>query len=473
MQWRVEDILKATGGRLACGPLTSLFSGVVIDSRTIASDQLFVAICGEHHDGHSFVSQVLDHGVKGVMIQSDHTIETQYRSWCAAGTTCIVVADTTLALGALAAFQRRQFAIPVVAITGSNGKTTTRRMTEQVLAQRFRTLATQGNFNNEIGLPLTLFKLTADHQAAVLELGMNHFGEMNRLGAICQPTIAVITNVAAAHLEYVGSLEGVARAKGELIRHIHASGTLVLNQDDPQVAALADQAQCRVLFYGTAADAAVRAENIRTDPAGIVFDLVLPIGQTRVALHTPGRFMVLNALAAACAGYLAGVDIDGIKQGLEGFQAVQGRLNLLQTDQGVHIIDDTYNANPGSMVVAFDTLTNLKQDAPAYIALGDMLELGNQASVLHSVVGEKAAAVGPLKLYAFGNYAQDVAAGAQRAGLPSERIFVGTQEAIAADLRKHLKSGDWLLVKGSRGMAMETVVAEVIGERGEKKQNDK
>ena len=183
--------------------------------------------------------------------------------------------------------------------------------------------------------------------------------------------------------------------------------------------------------------------------------------------------MVLNALAAACAGYLAGVDIDGIKQGLEGFQAVKGRLNLFQNDQGVHIIDDTYNANPGSMSVAFDTLTNLKQDAPAYIALGDMLELGNQASVLHSVVGEKAAAVGPLKLYAFGNYAQDVAAGAQRAGLPLERIFVGTKEAIAADLRKHLKSGDWLLVKGSRGMAMETVVADVVGERGEKKQNDK
>jgi UDP-N-acetylmuramoyl-tripeptide--D-alanyl-D-alanine ligase len=461
MQWRNEDILKATGGRLVCGPATARFAGVGIDSRVIAADRLFAAICGERHDGHTFVPRVLAKGVQGVLVQEDHLQETLLEKVRASGAVCIAVTDTTRALGALAAFQRSCFAIPVVAITGSNGKTTTRRMAEQVLAQRFNTLATQGNLNNEIGLPLTLFNLGPAHQAAVLELGMNHFGEMDRLGAICRPTVGVITNVAAAHLEFLGSLEGVARAKGEIIPHIDAGGTLVLNQDDPHVAALSALARSRVLFFGTGVLAEVRAEDVRATADGVAFTLCLPDAKARVSLRTPGRFMVPNALAAAAAGHLVGLTVDQIRQGLEGFEGVKGRLDLIRSKQGVHIIDDTYNANPGSMQAAFDTLVMLKKDAPAYIVLGDMLELGDQSAELHARVGEQAALAGPLKLYAFGPHAGDVAAGALRGGLPPERMFTGTKEAIAADLLDCLKPGDWLLVKGSRGMAMETVVEAV------------
>ena len=461
----MDDILLATGGRRIGGSGAALFEGVGIDSRAIAADQLFVAICGERHDGHTFIPQVLADGGRGVVIQEDHAQGALLDTILASGAAGIAVADTTRALGALALYQRLQSGIPVVAVTGSNGKTTTRRMTEQVLQQRYKTLATRGNFNNEIGLPLTLFNLSPEHQAAVLELGMNHFGEMDRLGAICRPTIGLITNVAAAHLEFLESLEGVARAKGELIRHVAKDGAVALNQDDPHVAALADQADCRVLFYGTGPRAEVRAQGITAAAEGVSFDITLPTGNTRINLRTPGHFMVLNALAAAAAGHLAGLDIAEIRRGLEGFEAVKGRLSLMQTSRGIHLIDDTYNANPGSMQAAFDTLAALKKDAPAYIALGDMLELGGQSAFLHAMVGEQAARTKPLKLYAFGPHAEDVTAGALRGGLSLGQLFTGTKEEIAADLLERLEPGDWLLVKGSRGMAMETIVEAVA--RGE------
>ncbi len=203
MDWTIDEILQATNGQLLYGSADVRFKGVAIDSRTIRADQLFVAIRGERHDGHGFIDQVLARGIKGVVVCDSGPVLAHDR-WQSVGAACIAVADTTRALGALAAYQRRQAHIPVVAITGSNGKTSTRQMTELVMRRRYNTLSTQGNFNNEIGLPLTLFNLTAEHQAAVLEIGMNHPGEISRLGAICQPTIGVITNVGPAHLEFLG-----------------------------------------------------------------------------------------------------------------------------------------------------------------------------------------------------------------------------------------------------------------------------
>jgi UDP-N-acetylmuramoyl-tripeptide--D-alanyl-D-alanine ligase len=461
MHWTLDQIMEATKGRLVAGPPGLAFEGVGIDSRTIRPEQLFVAIRGEHHDGHTFIDQVSARGVKGFVVAENALAGLHRERRPARDAAFIAVADTTRALGDLAAFQRARASIPVVAITGSNGKTTTRRMTARVMEQRFNTLTARGNFNNEIGLPLTLFDLTPAHQVAVLELGMNHPGEITRLGAICRPTIGVITTVGPAHLEFLGSLQGVARAKGELIAQVDPAGTVVLNRDDPLVAALAQGCGCRVLFFGTTDAARVHAQNIREDLQGVAFDLVLPSERVAVQLRTPGRFMGTSALAAAAAGHLAGVPARQIKAGLEAFRPDKGRLHVVTTPRGVSIIDDTYNANPASMAAAFDTLTALRKAAPGIIVMGEMLELGEQAEALHRQTGARAAACGADRLYACGRYAHAVRQGAQEAGMAGAKVFTGTKEAIVGDLTAHLAPGHWLLVKGSRGAAMETVVAAI------------
>jgi UDP-N-acetylmuramoyl-tripeptide--D-alanyl-D-alanine ligase len=462
MRWTIDQIIEATSGRLISGPPDLTYSGVGIDSRSIPGDALFVAIRGEKHDGHTFIDQVVRNGVKGLVVAEDALAGLDPGQWSTQGVAAIAVADTTRALGALAAFQRNRARIPVVAITGSNGKTTTRRMTALVMGRRFNTLATQGNLNNEIGLPLTLFNLEPDHQVAVLELGMNHPGEMSRLGAICRPTIGMITTVGPSHLEFLGSLEGVAQAKGELIARIDPQGTAVLNRDDPLVTALADGCDRQVLFFGTTPDAQVQARNIREAAHGIAFDLFLPSSQTvDIQLRTPGRFMVANALAAAAAGFLVGVPALEIKAGLESFVPDKGRLHLVPTPAGVNLIDDTYNANPASMAAAFDTLAALRKEQPGFIVMGDMLELGDQAEALHRSTGKLAAASGAARLYVHGRYADAVRQGALMAGMAATDIFTGAKADIVADLTARLAPGHWVLVKGSRGMAMETVVQQI------------
>lgn len=461
MQWTIDHILSATNGALLYAPPEASFTGVGIDSRTVGTDQLFVAIRGERHDGHTFVSQVVAAGGRGLVIESGSGTPFQHDRWRELGVACIEVKDTTRALGALAAFQRQRETIPVVAITGSNGKTSTRQMAALVVGRRYNALTTRGNFNNEIGLPLTLFQLSPAHEAAVLELGMNHCGEIRRLGAICRPTVGVITNVGPAHLEFLGTLEGVARAKGELIPQIDPAGTVILNRDDPYVAPLADAAGCNVIFFGSDPGAQVRAEAIAETDRGVDFDLVLPNARRAIALKTPGRFMVANALAAAAVGHVLGLEAEEIKAGLEAFQPVEGRLKVVQTARGVTIIDDTYNANPDSMAAAFDTLASLRKGRAGVIVLGDMFELGDAAERLHRDVGRRAAQTGPTRLYACGEFARAVAEGARSAGMDAACIVTEEKEAIAADLTERLTAGDWLLVKGSRGMAMETVVAAV------------
>lgn len=459
MRWTIDDIVQATAGRLLYGPAEATFDGVGIDSRAIAAGQLFVAIRGERHDGHAFVDQVIAGGVRGVLVAADAQLD--HDRFRGQGAVCVAAADTTRALGALAAFQRSRADIPVVGITGSNGKTTTRQMAALVMSRRFDTLSTQGNFNNEIGLPLTLFGLSDRHGAAVLELGMNHPGELTRLGGICRPTIGVITNVGPGHLEFLGSLEGVARAKEELIGQIDPGGTAVLNRDDPLVAAMAQRTSRRVLFYGTARSCEVRAGQIRQAPHGVAFELALPDGSVEVVLPTPGRFMVTNALAAAAAGYLAGLSAADIKTGLGSFAPTKGRLQVIATTRGVNIIDDTYNANPASMTAAFDTLAALRRGRPGIVVVGDMLELGEQSEALHRKVGELAVLSGADRLYAYGPHAGAVREGALQAGMRKAGVVVDSKESIAGDVVRHLSPGDWVLVKGSRGMAMETVVGMI------------
>lgn len=459
--WTIQEILSATAGELLSGNPDSVFGGISIDSRNISVDDVFVAIVGDVHNGHRFVEDVVQKGIRAVMIDQSAAGDFAISAWQIADVGCIAVNDTTRALGDLAAFNRRRADASVIAITGSNGKTTTRQLSAAVVSRRFNTLSSAGNFNNQIGLPLTLLRLQHNHQWAVVEIGTNSPGEIARLAEICAADIGVITNVGPAHLEKLGSLDGVMHEKGALLKKLKTGGRAVLNADDERVRRLATGTDREVILFGQAGDAAVRAESICETADGISFTLVLPEQRTTVNLNLSGRFMVANALAAATVGYLTGVALDDIKAGLESFRTAAGRMRILHTPGGIHIIDDTYNANPDSMQAALLTLNSLCAGQRSILVSGDMLELGEHSQALHQQIGEQAVTIGIRKLYVIGEFAPAVAAGAEEAGMDQGQIFTGTKDQIIDALKTELKADDWVLVKGSRGMAMEEVVQAI------------
>jgi UDP-N-acetylmuramoyl-tripeptide--D-alanyl-D-alanine ligase len=460
--WTTRQALKATRGTLVSGPEEREFSGVGIDSRTIAPGDLFVAIAGETHDGHKFVGNVFDQGGRGFLVEEKKKNVLPLDRMAAADAVCIAVQDTTRALGDLARCNRNRGDLTVLAITGSNGKTSTRRLMESVVSGHCATLSTRGNLNNHIGLPLTLLGLRAQHQAAVVELGMNHAGEISYLGSICQPDVGVITNVAPAHLEGLDTLENVAAAKGELLATIRPGGTAILNMDDFRVAALADGFFGQVVFFGFSDRARVRAEKIRPTESGLAFTLITPSGEVDIRLATPAKVMIANALAAAAAGEVLGISLEKIKAGLEDFVPTAGRMGIRRLGRGIHLLDDTYNANPGSMAAAIDTLAGLPDDGRKIVVLGDMLELGTSSESLHEEVGQIVGRAGIDRLYAVGEFAPALAAGALAEGMAGEQVFTGTKDEIIQQLLGELQKGDFVLVKGSRGMAMETVVEALV-----------
>ncbi len=467
--WHIADVLDAARGevlimedcqlRAAEGVLFNpVFAGISIDSRTVAPDELFVAVKGNVHDGHGFIGDVVKKGVSGIIIAKDRTGELHCKEGKGKKIICCAVEDTVKALGDLAAYNRRRSDIPLTAVTGSNGKTTTRRMTASAVSRKFRTLNTYGNYNNEIGVPLTLLNLSAEHEQAVLELGMNHPGEIRRLGEICQPDVGVITNIGPAHLEFLGSLDGVMQAKGELLETIKPAGTAVLNGDDPRCLRIASETGRKVLLFGFGANFDIRAEEVRACSGGTVFTLLIPGERIPVRLGIPGRFMVSNALAAAAAGFVLGLSADDIKAGLENYEPAPGRMNIVRTEQGVFIIDDTYNANPGSVEAAITALRSLKGDGRGIFVSGDMFELGEQAPDMHRKIGSAAAASDIGKLFITGQFAENVASGAREYGMSFRDIFIGNKTEIIEMLKTMLEPGDWVLVKGSRAMGMEDIV---------------
>jgi len=338
-------------------------------------------------------------------------------------------------------------------------------MTAGMLSERFEVLASEGNLNNDIGLPLTLFRLNSRHDWAVLELGMNHPGEITRLGEICVPDIGVITNVGPSHLQGLGSIEAVARAKGELLENIQPDGVAVLNADDPHITSLANQSPVKTCLYGQDnPDAAIRAESIADRGHEMSFNLVLPSENVAVDLKVPGRYMISNALAAAAVGHLSGLPAAMIKAGLEKFRPVKGRMNLQKNSKGVNIVDDTYNANPLSTRAAMEALSSLRKGNRSALVLGDMLELGGLARDLHREIGRIAYKNGIERLFLTGDHAADVGEGALEAGMDASAILMGTKTEILGRLLSWMKSGDWILVKGSRTMKMETLVNDLLQE---------
>jgi len=455
--WTVPDILKAVNGHHLFGKTPHSFDNISIDSRSVNEHSLFVAIVGDRFDSHNFITDIIHQPVHGVLIQQDKVTQEQFQMWKKNNLLCISVPDTTKALGDLAHYQRVQWGGSVVGITGTNGKTSVKELTALVLATKFNTIKTIGNFNNHIGVPKTLFQIQFNHQWAVVEMGMNHAGEIAYLAKICQPDIAIVTNIGPGHLEGVSSIEGVCKAKGELIQHLEKKNLAILNSDDPLVLSYHNYCKCAILTYGLNSQAQISADVIDKAPNGTKFKLQTPDGCITVQLQVPGSYMISNALAAAAVGYFAQVSLESIKSALESYKPIKGRTFIHHHD-GIHIIDDTYNANPASMKAAIDNLKQICNYHHCYFVCGDMYELGPRSAEYHKEIGAYAAKSGLNGIFATGEYASNVLNGAIDAGFDKNAVCVGTQKDIAKSLLEYLKPGDWVLVKGSRAMKMERII---------------
>jgi UDP-N-acetylmuramoyl-tripeptide--D-alanyl-D-alanine ligase len=457
-----QEILAATGGTLIHHGAAAVFSGVSTDSRTCQIGELFIPLQGERHDGHDYIPAALSRGAAGVLVAqaAPGQARAPVLQTIPQEVAVIAVEDTLAALGDLAHAWRQRFHIPLVAITGSCGKTTTKEMTAAVLSQRFKVHKNELNLNNLIGLPLTLLGLDPEHEAAVVELGMNAFGEIRRLTQIANPTVGVLLNVYPAHTEGVGDVAGVARAKGELVETIDRDSLLVVNADDPWLAQRARHFPGRTLGFGLEPGANLQARERQTRGRHGQSAQIHYQGESWfLDLQTSGLHMLYNALAAAAVGLALGVAPPEIAGALAGFSPVARRCQVLTLPSGVHLLNDCYNVNPGSMAMALKTLAELRDSGRAVAALGDMLELGQGAIQAHRELGRQAALLGIELLVIYGDFRGEVAAGAQEAGLKPECIVaVETHAAGAERLKEFLQPGDWLLVKGSRAMRMEKIV---------------
>ncbi len=432
------------------------FRGVCTDTRALKSGEIFFCLVGER-DGHDFAAQAIDAGAACVVADQFHRAGLESLPSRAQA---ILVKDTLRALGDLARAWRRRFSIPVVAVAGSNGKTTTKELTKAVLENRLRVLATEGNFNNLIGVPKTLFRLDAGHRAAVVEAGMNDFGELARLTEIIEPTAGLVTNIGLEHLEKLGDIDGVQRAEGELFAGLAPEATALVNRLDERVAALPTRA--KKTFYGKPGDPVWGEvlEGAADAERPLRLTVTVDDETAELALRIPGPHHLSNVLAALAVGRLLEIPLTEAKRGLEALAPAPSRGQVLELKSGRRVIDDCYNANPSSTVAALHALARLKGGAQSLAILGDMLELGEATRAGHRMVGESAAREKTDWLVAVGPHAEEILKGARAQGMPAQRLrsFPDTQGAIAAlsDVAPEVR---WILVKGSRGMHLEKIVS--------------
>jgi UDP-N-acetylmuramoyl-tripeptide--D-alanyl-D-alanine ligase len=449
-----DDLATATAGRLLARS-SRLVLGAAVDSREVVSGNLFVALPGERTDGHRFVGEAIAAGAAAVLVASPP--ETPLPA--GANVTVVEVDDTLRGLQAIAAHWRARFDPLVVGVTGSIAKTSAKEAIATVLASALVTLKNDGNKNNEIGLPLTLMRLRPDHQAAVLEMGMYTGGEIAELAAMARPEIGVVTAVQPVHLSRIGTIEAVEKAKGELVEALPADGVAVLNADDERVHRMAARTKARVMTYGFAADADVRADAVESAGLdGMRFTLVAAGERRDAAIPGLGRLAVHNALAAAAVGLAAGLNAPAVVAALGRGWSAPHRGAIVRAD-GVTIVDDAYNASPASVEAALELLAGLPGRRIA--VLGEMLELGAESDAGHERVGAAAAGVVD-RLIVIGDGAIGIASGARAAGMQSKRIEVVADRAAAQEhLLDTLAAGDVVLVKASRGIALDLLVDEL------------
>jgi len=451
MNLSIADILSATRGTLLAGEVGTLVRDVTIDSRSAAEGSLFVPLRGTRHDGHVFIERAFMQGAAAALTEQDCSLSIQRFP----GRAVIGVDCALQALGDIAAFWRRRFKLPVIGITGSNGKTTTKEMTAAIISRSWTCLKTEGNFNNLIGLPLSVLKLSAQHRSAVFEMGMSEPGEIRRLAGIAAPSIGVITNVAPCHLQQLGSIEAIAAAKGELFEALGPDDCAVVNIDDERVRALGSAARARVITFGLSAGD-VHAANIQISAGGAhTFELRIGAVSVPVRLGLPGAHFVSNALAAAAAAYAVGIGPADIAEGLCACVPLAGRMQELKI-KGLKIINDAYNANPVSMRAALTTLSDGSAGRRTIAVLGDMLELGEKAGDFHRDIGTYVATLNIGLVFVLGSFAPLVCDAARSAGMPEKRIHAfNTLPELATALVAVAGPNDVVLLKGSRGMQLE------------------
>jgi len=450
-------LTRATAGRRVGDPHADR---VDIDSRHDLTGALFVALAGENHDGHDYVDAAFAAGAAAALVSEAWWVERGRP----AGRPLLVVDDTLSALQGLAAAHRNRFDLPVVAVTGSNGKTTTKELLAAALGGLGQVLKTRGNRNNHIGLPLTLLELTPDHRAAVVELGMNHAGEIALLSRLARPRVAVITNVSEAHLHGLGDRKGVARAKAEIVEGLGPEGALVLPWGDADLEEALRGYRGRRITFGTEAGADERLKHAETEAGGVRLETE---SGAVVRLRLVGRHLAGNALAALAAAEALGVAPGDAAEGMGSVEPIAGRLRPL-TRGGVLLLDDTYNANPASLAAALDALRDQPVTGRRWAVLGNMLELGPDEAALHRAAGADAAFVDGLVVV--GHLARELGVGAVAAGLPRERLReAGGPVEAASMLLAELRVGDAVLLKGSRGARLEIALEAILAgleERG-------
>lgn len=469
----LEQIATVVGGEVVQGDAATVVTGVTTDSRQVAPGRLFVPLRGARHDGHEFIGAAFQSGASAALVARAKLSEAGGPWREHPGFGVVAAADTLHALQLLAADGRRRLprvANRVVAVTGSVGKTTTKDMVAAVTASRLRTTATKGNFNNEIGLPLTLLDADEDTEVLVLEMGMRGVGEIRELARIARPVIGIVTNVSEVHLGPLGTVERIAAAKRELVEELPPDGTAILNGDDARVRAMAAHARCSALTFGFGENNDVRAvDYVSMGAEGSRFTFVGGGRKSTVRVPTPGRHSVYNALAAGTAAFVLGLDEKALSEGLARFADFRSdmRLHFRKRRDGALVIDDAYNAGPASMGAALDVLAELPPGRRRIAVLGDMLELGEAADRAHERLGRRAVEAGVDVLIAVGSYGAKVVDSARRAGLhPSDAFVCGTAFEAAVVAERVVGADDAVLVKASRGVALEVVVQRLLDAGG-------
>jgi UDP-N-acetylmuramoyl-tripeptide--D-alanyl-D-alanine ligase len=450
------DIVK--GKPFPEGPFADFrIKGLSIDSRTIEPQNLFIAIKGEKFDGHDFIKQALDRGASCAVISGDRLKDKEipYIS-STSGKRAVLVKDTRTALQDIARWHRDKFNVKVVAITGTNGKTTTKEMIAEVLSKKYKVLRSEKSFNNQVGVPLTLLKITPETEVLVLELGMSQPGEIGILTRMVNPDMGLITNIGPAHLEFMGSLEKIAQAKFELLDNMDEKGKIVLNADDPWLSKRAKTEKRKVYTFGLEKEADFVAKNIIQNGNGFFSFSVN--NSFPITLKLLGKHNVYNALAAFSAASILKIDGEKIKEALENYTPFELRMELSEVD-GIKILNDSYNANPTSMGMALETLKGMKTSGNKVAVLGDMLELGEKSLEFHKKIGEKVKECEIDYLFTFGGLSSGIAQGAKDKGFEKKNIFsFQDKKSLLEKLLEILKPGDVVLFKGSRKMGLEEIV---------------
>lgn len=449
----LSQIAEFAGGKIIGGDPNQLVYRISTDSRTIQPNEFFVPIRGENFDGHRFVQQTAERGAAGALVEENWQGEVPKNF------ALIRVPDTLVGYQSIAAGYRRSLPLKVIAITGSNGKTSTKDFVAAALGRRFRVTKTEGNFNNHVGLPRTILEADPRHEIAVWEMGMNHPGEIALLARIAAPDAAIITNIGVAHIEFMGSREAIAQEKGALAEAVGADGLVILNADDPFSESIAKRTGAKIIFAGINSGA-VRAEDISQSASGSEFTILEGAHRCRAQLPVPGMHMVQNAILAVAAARAFGISIEEAATGLASTPLTKARLQMREI-RGVQFLDDSYNANPESMKAALRTLVELDAEGKRIAVLGHMGELGEQAARGHAEVGEAAAELGIDQLITLGDLSAGISDAAKAAGLQATQN-VATPEEAAELLEENTSPGDLVLVKGSRTARTERVLEAFV-----------